>query len=60
LAAFALQIAALFSMKDSLEHHYNDVERYGLSMSGIWLILLNTFYLQYHLHNIALWKRQEA
>jgi hypothetical protein len=60
VSAFALQIAALFSMKDSLERHYNDVEGYSLSMNGLWLVLLNTFYLQYHLRNIALWKQRQA
>jgi hypothetical protein len=50
----------LFRMRDSLQHHYNSVEAYGLFMPGILLFLWGPIYLQYHFRKIALWKKQQA
>jgi hypothetical protein len=47
-------------MRDSLVHHYNSVEAYGLFMPSILLFLLGPLYLQYHFRRIALWKKQKA
>jgi hypothetical protein len=50
-------IAALFSMKSSMESYYNRVDNVGLQMNGILLYFLSIFYLQYHFHRIAVWRR---
>ena len=54
-------IAAVFNMRASLVHYYNNVEPYGLSMSSgmmfVFPFAINFLYLQYHLSKIAQWKK---
>lgn len=57
LLASGSYIAALFSMKSSMESYYNRVDKVGLQLSGVMVYFFSIFYFQYHFHRIALWRR---
>ena len=46
-----------FSMRDSLEAHYNRVEPIGLRLSGVMTFFFHILYFQYHFTRIAEMKR---
>lgn len=50
-------IAAVFNMRASLVHYYNNVEPYGLRLSGVMTFFFAVFYFQYHFSKIAQWKK---
>jgi uncharacterized membrane protein YfcA len=53
-------IIAAFSMRRDLLKQYNEDEPIGLSL-GIWMTLFfSIYYFQYHLREIALFKREQA
>jgi hypothetical protein len=41
-----------FSMKASLEEHYNNAEPIGLTLSPVMTFFFNTIYFQYHFNRI--------
>jgi hypothetical protein len=43
-----------------MESYYNSVERYGLSLSGGMTFFFSTVYFQYHINQIAKWKKAVA
>jgi hypothetical protein len=45
-------IAGSFSMKNSIEEHYNTVEPIGLELNGVMTFFFNVFYFQYHFTKI--------
>ncbi len=57
LAAAALAIVAVFSMRASLVRHFNGPEPFGLRLSGVMTFFFSVLYFQYHLSRIAEWKR---
>lgn len=57
LLAGVLYVAALFSMKRSLESYYNREERIGLQLSGVLVYFFSILYFQHHLRRIAVWRR---
>jgi hypothetical protein len=52
LAGAILWIAGSFSMKNSIEEHYNSAEPMGLQLSGVMTFFFNVFYFQYHFTQI--------
>jgi hypothetical protein len=52
LAAAILWIAGSFSMKSSIEEHYNTAEPIGLELNGVMTFFFNVFYFQYHFTKI--------
>jgi hypothetical protein len=52
LAGAILWIAASFSMKNSLEEHYNAAEPIGLDLNGVMTFFFNIYYFQYHFTQI--------
>jgi hypothetical protein len=57
LGCAVVLIVAHFSMKSALEEYYTRVEPYNLRLSGVMTFFFNTLYFQYHLGQIAEWKR---
>jgi hypothetical protein len=52
LAVFVLTLVAAFSMRDSIEAHFNGPEPIGLSLSGVMTFFFAIFYFQYHFSRI--------
>jgi len=57
LAYCALFITANFSMRDSIEEHFNGPEPIGLSLSGVMTFFFSIYYFQYHFTRINEMKR---
>lgn len=60
LAWIALVIITNFSMKSSIEEHYNFAEPIGLQLSGVMTFFFGIWYFQYHFTRINEMKRQRA
>jgi hypothetical protein len=60
LAGFITYIIGIFGIKATMESYYNSVERYGLSLSGGMTFFFSTVYFQYHINQIAKWKKAVA
>jgi hypothetical protein len=58
IVAAVLVIAGHYSIKGSLESHYNREEPIGLRLSGVMVFFFNVLYFQYHFSEIAKWKRR--
>jgi hypothetical protein len=52
IAAAILWIAGSFSMRSSIEEHYNTAEPIGLELNGVMTFFFNVFYFQYHFTKI--------
>jgi hypothetical protein len=52
LGAIVLSIVGAFSMKNSIEEHYNTAEPIGLQLSGVMTFFFAIFYFQYHFSRI--------
>ena len=52
LGGIILWIAGSFSMKNSIEEHYNTAEPIGLDLNGVMTFFFNIFYFQYHFTQI--------
>jgi hypothetical protein len=57
LALCALFITGHFSMRNSIEEHFNGPEPIGLELSGIMTFFFNLYYFQYHFTRINEMKR---
>ncbi len=57
LTGIAIGIWARFSMRADLEKHFTIAEPYNLHLSGVMTFFFDVIYFQYHLNNIAEWKR---
>lgn len=57
LVATVLFFLGVFSMRRSLLHYYNAVEKIGLRLNPVLTFLFNILYFQYHFSRIARWKR---
>jgi hypothetical protein len=57
LGSFVLSLAARYSLRSSLEDHYNSAEPMGLVLSGVMTFFFSVIYFQYHLNDIVRRKR---
>jgi hypothetical protein len=57
LAYFVLLMVAIFSMRSSMEEHFNGPEPIGLQLSGVMTFFFNILYFQYHFTRINELKR---
>ena len=60
LAGIVMWIVAAFSMKNSLEEHYNVAEPLGLNLNGVMTFFFNVYYFQYHFTRINELKRSQG
>jgi GYF domain 2 len=58
IAIWILSIVARFSMKGSLEEHFNSTDPIGLSLSGVMTFFFGSIYFQYHLNRIIKRKQE--
>jgi len=54
-----LWIVGAFSMRDSIEEHFNSAEPIGLSLNGVMTFFFNVWYFQYHFTKINEMKRRQ-
>jgi hypothetical protein len=59
LAGLAIWLVGVFSMKASIEQHFNTVEPIGLQLSGVMTFFFNVIYFQYHFTEIAQAKKAQ-
>lgn len=52
-------IVGAFSMRDSIEEHFNSAEPIGLSLSGVMTFFFSVWYFQYHFTKINEMKRRQ-
>jgi len=60
LAGIVLMIVANFSMKSSIEEHYNGPEPIGLELNGILTFFFGVLYFQYHFTRITEMRRSQG
>ena len=60
LGGTVLWLVGAFSMKNSIEEHYNTAEPIALQLSGVMTFFFNVFYFQYHFTQIAKMKEMQA
>jgi hypothetical protein len=53
LVSFVITLVARYSLRNSLEKHYNDAEPMGLVLSGVMTFFFSIIYFQYHLNDIV-------
>lgn len=53
LAGIVVQIVGWFSLKNSLEKHFNEAEPMGLMLSGVMTFFFGSIYFQYHFNDIV-------
>lgn len=53
LASWVLYLIGRFSLKNSLEEHFNGPDPIGLSLSGVMTFFFGGIYFQYHINDIA-------
>jgi GYF domain 2 len=58
IAIWILSLVARFSMKNSLEEHFNSADPIGLSLSGVMTFFFGSIYFQYHLNQIMKRKQE--
>jgi hypothetical protein len=59
LGYIILWIVGAFSMRDSIEEHFNSAEPIGLRLSGVMTFFFNVFYFQYHFTRINEMKQRQ-
>jgi len=59
IAAAVLFLVGAFSLRSSIEEHYNTAERIGLQLSGVMTFFFNTIYFQYHFTKINEMKQRQ-
>jgi hypothetical protein len=60
VAGFITYTIGIFSIKSAMETYYNSIEKYGLTLSGGMTFFFSTVYFQYHINQIAKWKKAVA
>jgi hypothetical protein len=60
LSGSILWIAGSFSMKNSIEEHYNTAEPIGLDLNGVMTFFFNVFYFQYHFTEINEMRKRQG
>jgi hypothetical protein len=60
LAGLFTYIIGIFGIKQAMELYYNSVEKYGLTLSGAMTFFFSSVYFQYHINQIAKWKKAVA
>jgi hypothetical protein len=60
IGSIVLRIIAQFSMRSSIQDHYNTVEPMNLSLSGVMTFFFGAVYFQYHFNQINSSKKASA
>lgn len=57
IAGAIVYLFGMFSIKAAMEEYYNSTENVGLRLSGAMTFFFSTAYIQYHINNLARWKK---
>jgi hypothetical protein len=60
ISDFGLGIAVAFVIRAELQDHYNNREPIGLHLGGVMTFFFSYLYFQYHLYEIAQFKKRQA
>jgi hypothetical protein len=60
IGSIVLRIVAQFSIRGSIQDHYNTVDPVNLSLSGVMTFFFGPIYFQYHFNQINSWKKTSA
>jgi hypothetical protein len=60
IASLVMDFVVIFAIRAELQKHYNEREPVGLYLSGIMTFFFSYFYFQYHLYDIAQFKKRQA
>jgi GYF domain 2 len=56
-AGLIFYVVGIFKIRDAMQDYYNSREKIGLVLSGAMTFFFSTVYLQYHVNEIARWKK---
>ena len=59
IVALVFWFMGIFSMRSSIEEHFNSAEPIGLRLSGVMTFFFNAIYFQYHFNEIAQAKKAQ-
>jgi hypothetical protein len=59
IVALVVWLIGVFSLRSSIEEHFNGPEPIGLRLSGVMTFFFNTLYFQYHFTEIAQLKKAQ-
>ncbi len=57
LATAVLMLVAIYGMRSSMLHYYNQTEPFGLEMNPVVTFFFGVYQIQHHFSRIATWKR---
>jgi hypothetical protein len=57
VAGLIFYIIGIFKIRDAMLEYYNSREKIGLELTGAMTFFFSTVYLQYHVNEIARWKK---
>ena len=57
VAGAIVYLVGVFSIRAAMEEYYNSTENIGLQLSGVMTFFFSTVYIQYHINQIARWKK---
>ncbi len=57
VAGLIFYIIGIFKIRDAMQDYYNSREKIGLVLSSAMTFFFSTVYLQYHVNEIARWKK---
>jgi len=60
VASLALDFVVIFMIRAELQKHYNEREPIGLHLGGVMTFFFSYLYFQYHLYDIAQFKKRQA
>ncbi|HUL16541.1 MAG TPA: DUF4339 domain-containing protein [Terriglobales bacterium] len=60
IAWLVLWIVGAFSLRDSIEEHFNSAEPFGLQLNGVMTFFFSVYYFQYHFSRIIGIKRSRG
>lgn len=56
-AGAIVYLFGVFSIRSAMEDYYNSTENIGLQLGGVMTFFFSTVYIQYHINQIARWKK---
>jgi hypothetical protein len=59
VAFVAIWVAGIFIFRRDMQRYFNTADNVGLGLSPWMTLFFNTFYFQYHFHDIAEFKRRQ-
>jgi len=58
IAGFVFYVVGIFSIKSAMEGYYNSTENIGMQLSPVMTFFFGIVYFQYHVNDLARWKKR--